>query len=163
MTIAFRYYTLCSMMNNDELSKEKISNSLLDVFKTFAKLDRKNRDYGVGEPLFHSEIYTLNEIREHRGIHITALAECCGVTKGAISQVLKKLEQKGLITKEKDARNQSRLILQVTPKGEIAYAHHLDYQNQFKKMVEEVLGDAPVDKVQFIKDFLMKLEKQLGK
>ncbi|WP_199617399.1 MarR family transcriptional regulator [Paenibacillus alkalitolerans] len=36
----------------------------------------------------HSEIHTLNEIREHEGIHITALAERCGVTKGAVSQVL---------------------------------------------------------------------------
>lgn len=151
------------MINNDELSKEKISNTLLDVFKTFAKLDRKNRDYGVDEPLFHSEIHTLNEIREHEGIHITALAERCGVTKGAISQVLKKLEQKGLITKEKDARNQSRLLLKVTPKGEIAYTYHLDYQNQFKKMVTDVLEDASDDKVFFIKEFLMNLEKQINK
>ncbi len=145
------------MMNKDELSKENISNILWDVFKTFARQDRKNRDYGVEDPLFHSEIYTLNEIREHEGIHITALAERCGVTKGAISQVLKKLEQKGLVTKEKDIRNQSRLILKVTPKGEIAYSRHLDYQKQFKKKVVRVLRDAPDEKVQFIKDFFIKL------
>lgn len=151
------------MMNNNELSKENISNILLDVFKTFAKQDRKNRDYGVDTPLFHSEIYTLNEIREHEGIHITALAERCGVTKGAISQVLKKLEQKGLVTKEKDASNQSRLILKVTPKGEIAYSRHLDYQKQFKERIVQVLRDAPDDKVQFVKDFLIQLEKQLDK
>lgn len=151
------------MMNNDELLKEEISNHLLDVFKAFNKQDRKNRDYGVDEPLFHSEVYTLNEIREHEGIHITALAERCGVTKGAISQVLKKLEQKGLVTKEKDARNQSRLMLKVTPKGEVAYARHLDYQNQFKAMVVQVLGNAPDDQVKFMKDFLMTLEKQLDK
>ncbi|MEC0370081.1 MarR family winged helix-turn-helix transcriptional regulator [Paenibacillus chibensis] len=150
-------------MNNDELLKEEISNHLLDVFKAFNKQDRKNRDYGVDEPLFHSEVYTLNEIREHEGIHITALAERCGVTKGAISQVLKKLEQKGLVTKEKDARNQSRLMLKVTPKGEVAYARHLDYQNQFKAMVVQVLGNAPDDQVKFMKDFLMTLEKQLDK
>ncbi len=149
------------MMNKDELSKENISNILWDVFKTFARQDRKNRDYGVEDPLFHSEIYTLNEIREHEGIHITALAERCGVTKGAISQVLKKLEQKGLVTKEKDIRNQSRLILKLTPKGEIAYSRHLDYQKQFKKKVVRVLRDAPDEKVQFIKDFFINLEKQL--
>jgi len=159
--MAFRSYTLYFMMNKDELSKENISNILWDVFKTFARQDRKNRDYGVEDPLFHSEIYTLNEIREHEGIHITALAERCGVTKGAISQVLKKLEQKGLVTKEKDIRNQSRLILKVTPKGEIAYSRHLDYQKQFKKKVVRVLRDAPDEKVQFIKDFFIKLEKQL--
>ncbi|RED87572.1 MarR family winged helix-turn-helix transcriptional regulator [Cohnella phaseoli] len=159
--MAFRSYTLSFMMNKDELSKENISNILWDVFKTFARQDRKNRDYGVEDPLFHSEIYTLNEIREHEGIHITALAERCGVTKGAISQVLKKLEQKGLVTKEKDIRNQSRLILKVTPKGEIAYSRHLDYQKQFKKKVVRVLRDAPDEKVQFIKDFFIKLEKQL--
>lgn len=149
------------MMNNEEQSKEKISSLLLEVFKTFSKLDRENRDYGVGEPVYHSEIYTLAEIKEHEGIHLTALAERCGVTKGAISQVLKKLEQKGLVTKEKDAGNQSRLMLKVTPKGEIAYARHLAYQNRFKQMVVDALRDAPDDKVQFTKDFLGQLERRL--
>ncbi|MBW5446084.1 MarR family transcriptional regulator [Cohnella sp. CFH 77786] len=150
------------MMNNGELAKEKISNALLDVFKTFSKLDRKNRDYGIGEPLFHSEIHTLNEIKEHEGIHITALAECCGVTKGAVSQVLKKLEQKGLIAKERDVRNQSRFILKVTAKGEIAYARHLEYQDRFKRTVVELLRDAPHDKVAFAKNFLIRVEERLN-
>ncbi|MET3851048.1 MarR family transcriptional regulator [Paenibacillus sp. OAE614] len=149
------------MTNSEKLTKENIGTLLLDVFQTFGKQDRKIRDYGVEEPLYHSEIYTLAEIREHEGIHITALAELCGVTKGAISQVLKKLEQKGLVTKEKDARNQSRLMLKVTPKGEIAYARHLDYQNQFKNMVVEVLGDAPDEQARWIKDFLTKLEERM--
>ncbi|GGD49803.1 MarR family winged helix-turn-helix transcriptional regulator [Paenibacillus nasutitermitis] len=150
------------MMNKDEISKENISDTLLDVIHTFSKVDRKNKDYGIGEPLYHSEIHTLNEIKEHEGIHITALAEHCGVTKGAVSQVLKKLEQKGLITKEKDIRNQSRIILKVTAKGETAYAHHLEYHNKFKKMVVEILQDVPVDKVTFAKDFLTKIEEKLS-
>ncbi|OZB90138.1 MarR family winged helix-turn-helix transcriptional regulator [Paenibacillus sp. XY044] len=150
------------MMNNEKLTKENIGSHLLDVFQAFGKQDRKIRDYGVEEPLFHSEIYTLAEIREHEGIHITALAERCGVTKGAISQVLKKLEQKGLVRKEKDARNQSRLMLKVTSKGEIAYARHLEYQNQFKHMVVEVLGDAPDEQARWIREFLTKLEERIS-
>ncbi|ALC80186.1 MULTISPECIES: MarR family winged helix-turn-helix transcriptional regulator [Bacillus] len=150
------------MMNNEEILQEKISNVLLDVINTFSKVNRKKRDYGIGEPLFHSEIYTLNEIKEHEGIHITALAEQCGVTKGAVSQVLKKLEQKELITKEKDIRNQSRLILKLTAKGEIAYAHHLEHQKEFKKMVVGILQDGNDENIDFVKDFLVKVEEKLN-
>ncbi|MFC0165444.1 MarR family winged helix-turn-helix transcriptional regulator [Bacillus capparidis] len=149
-------------MNNEEILQEKISNVLLDVINTFSKVNRKKRDYGIGEPLFHSEIYTLNEIKEHEGIHITALAEQCGVTKGAVSQVLKKLEQKELITKEKDIRNQSRLILKLTAKGEIAYAHHLEHQKEFKKMVVGILQDGNDENIDFVKDFLVKVEEKLN-
>ncbi|MGG3623394.1 MarR family transcriptional regulator [Bacillus gobiensis] len=151
------------MMNNEEILQEKISNALLDVINTFSKVNRKKRDYGIGEPLFHSEIYTLNEIKEHEGIHITALAEQCGVTKGAVSQVLKKLEQKELITKEKDIRNQSRLILKLTAKGEIAYAHHLEHQKEFKKMVVGILQDGNDENIDFVKDFLVKVEEKLNR
>ncbi len=150
------------MMNKDEISKEKISDVLLDLINTFSKVDRKNKDYGVGEPLYHSEIYTLKEIKEHEGVHITALAEYCGVTKGAVSQVLKKLEQKGLIIKERDIRNQSRIILKLTTKGEVAYAHHLEHHKKFKKMVVEILQDVPAEKVAFAKDFLVKIEEKLS-
>ncbi|MBP3038219.1 MarR family transcriptional regulator [Bacillaceae bacterium Marseille-Q3522] len=150
------------MMNKVEISKEKISIALLDVINKFSKVNRKKRDYGIGEPLFHSEIYTLNEIKDHEGIHITALAEICGVTKGAVSQVLKKLEQKGLIIKEKDIRNQSRLKLKLTAKGEIAYAHHLQYHEKFKKMVVEILQDVSVEKVTFTEEFLEKVEEKLS-
>ncbi|MGG3573575.1 MarR family transcriptional regulator [Bacillus gobiensis] len=151
------------MMNNEEILQEKISNVLLDVINTFSKVNRKKRDYGIGEPLFHSEIYTLNEIKEHEGIHITALAEQCGVTKGAVSQVLKKLVQKELITKEKDIRNQSRLILKLTAKGEIAYAHHLEHQKEFKKMVVGILQDGNDENIDFVKDFLVKVEEKLNR
>ncbi|MGG3641170.1 MarR family transcriptional regulator [Bacillus gobiensis] len=151
------------MMNNEEILQEKISNVLLDVINTFSKVNRKKRDYGIGEPLFHSEIYTLNEIKEHEGIHITALAEQCGVTKGAVSQVLKKLEQKELITKEKDIRNQSRLILKLTATGEIAYAHHLEHQKEFKKMVVGILQDGNDENIDFVKDFLVKVEEKLNR
>lgn len=150
------------MMNPDELAREKIGLALLDVFKAFAKQDRKNRDYGIDEPLYHSEIYTLSEIREHEGIHVTALAERCGVTKGAISQVLKKLEQKDLIVKERDARNQSRLMLKISPKGEQAYVRLREHQLAFQRIVSELLEHAPEDKLLFVKHFLSELESRIA-
>ncbi|MEK0313555.1 MarR family winged helix-turn-helix transcriptional regulator [Cohnella sp. 56] len=146
----------------DELSSERIGDALLDVFKAFARQDRKNREYGIDEPLYHSEVYTLSEIREHEGIHITALAERCGVTKGAISQVLKKLDQKGLVVKEKDARNQSRIMLKLSPKGEQAYLRHLEHQDRFKSVVAASIGDMPDEAVLYINRFLAELGSKLA-
>lgn len=46
-------------------------------------------------------------IAEHPGIHVGGLAEILGVTKGAVSEILKKLEKKILLSK--------RLIILIYP------------------------------------------------
>jgi DNA-binding MarR family transcriptional regulator len=149
------------MSKVNELTIEEISDVLLGIINKFSKEERKKTDYGIDIPLYHSEIRTITEIKEHEGIHISALAKHCGVTKGAISQVIKKLEQKELIIKRRDIRNQSRFLLHLTSKGEIAYSHYLQHNNEFKKMIVDILQNAPIDKVSFLNDFLGEIKKKL--
>jgi len=62
-------------------------------------------------------------------------------------------QQKGLVAKQRDERNQSRIRLKVAAKSEVANAQHPEYHGRFKRMVEDVLSDAPADKVTFAKVF----------
>ena len=52
------------------------------------------RDYGIGFSLYHSEIRLLDTIAVHAGENSSALAARLGITKGAITQVVKKLTEK---------------------------------------------------------------------
>ena len=55
------------------------------------------QDYGTGEEYTSVEVHTLKHIADNPGITVTELARHNGKTKGAISQILKKIEDKGLI------------------------------------------------------------------
>lgn len=92
---------------------------------------------------------------------MTGLADKLGVTKGAVSQIIMKLERKGMIIKEKDVSNQSRLVLRLTPKGETAYVNHEKLHQEFDDFINEILKDASEEKIAFLKNFLNSLENKI--
>ncbi len=47
-----------------------------------------------------------------------------------------------MIIKEIDPTNLSKLVLRLTPKGEIAYVHHGMIHEEFDNIVNQVLKDA---------------------
>lgn len=142
-------------------NREKISYTLLRVILKFQDIDKQTCFYGTDEQLFNSEIHMIKAIKENEGIHVTGLAHLLGVTKGAVSQILAKLEKKGLIVKEKDVDNQSRLVLRLTPKGEIAHMNHEIYHNRINGLIEGALEDASEEETAFLKSFLDRLENKL--
>lgn len=139
----------------------KISYSILRLVWKFIEVDKKTRFYGTDTQLFVSEIHIIKTIKENEGIHVTGLAEKLNITKGAVSQVLMKLERKGMIIKDVDIHNQSRLSLRLSAKGETAYIQHENYHKMFNQAVEKILEGAEQEKVAFLKNFLTSVEKMV--
>ena len=91
-------------------------------------------------------------------LSVTELANLMGITKGAVSQRLKKLEKRGLTNKEEDPENISRAHVFLTSKGKSAYFAHkhwhekMDggYMAYYKKMDE--------DKINFLIEFMTQVE-----
>lgn len=77
--------------------KHEIAYKSLHLALALVDLDKKTRYYGTDVPIFHSEIHVIMAIAEHPGIHVGGLADILGVTKGAVSEILKKLERKALV------------------------------------------------------------------
>ena len=76
-----------------------------------------------GHALYHSQEQNNGQ---GRIIHILAirgsmsqheLQEILHIQAGSLSEIVGKLEAKGYLTKERDAQDQRKLILKVTPKG----------------------------------------------
>jgi Transcriptional regulators len=149
------------MMNMNDLQELKISYSLLRVVYKFFEIDQKTRYYGTDVPLYPSEIHMINRIKQNEGIHVTGLANILKVTKGAVSQIIIKLEKKGLISKEKDINNQSRLVLKLTPKGETAYSTHIRWHKLIEDMVNEIIRNDSEENVKYLKGVLTTLEIKL--
>lgn len=89
-----------------------------------AELYKQLTDYGTGELFASAEVHTISYIEEHPGTTVTAIARRNGRSKSAVSQVVSKLEQKGLIRREHAAKNGRFTGLYVTAKGlQLSKAH----------------------------------------
>lgn len=149
------------MMNLNFDNKLKISYTILRLGIKLSEFDKQTNYYGTDERLFQAEIHMIKAIKENEGIHITGLAEKLGVTKGAVSQIIMKLQKKGMIIKEVDPHNSSRLILRLTSKGETAHIHHMKIHEHFDDIVNEILKDASDEEKSFLKKFLNSLEEKI--
>ncbi len=90
---------------------------------------QSQQDYGTGELYTSLEVHTVTLIEENPGITASEIAEHNYRTKGAISQILNKLEEKGLIRREKDPNNARRTLLYVTVSGLELSRKHKEYDN----------------------------------
>lgn len=141
-------------MDKDISLRQKIGYDLLSLVMTFVDLDKKTRYYGTDVPIFYSEIHVISAIAKHSGIHVGGLADLLGITKGSVSEIIKKLERKALIVKKIDDRNLSRLSLRLTEKGEKAHSNHMRYHAVLNGIVEEELQTASEHDIQFLSHFL---------
>ena len=68
------------------------------------------------------------------------LAEQLGVTKGSVSELLRRLERKGLAYKAKDPLKLTRLNVFLTEKGKAAHKQHMDFHSQLDCMVDDAMA-----------------------
>ena len=89
---------------------------------------KKPHDYGTGDTYTSVETHIVKCIADHPGITLTQLAYDYAKTKGAISQILKKLVEKELILqKPSDEPGDKRVFLYLSPQGEALNEAHISY------------------------------------
>ncbi len=88
----------------------------LKILNLYSVINRKPKDYGTGDLLYFTEIHTISMVGKNREINMTRLAEIMGVTRGAISQTIRKLVAKNLIIKS-NLRNRKEVSLKLSEKG----------------------------------------------
>ena len=107
------------------LRKNHICFALLSLVNQFYKLERQCRNFGTDVEIHLAEIQMIMTIHNAQGIHVNGLAEKLGITKGSVSEMLRKLERKGLVRKEKDPLKMTRLNIYLTDKGLLAHQNHI--------------------------------------
>ncbi|MFP3155018.1 MarR family transcriptional regulator [Lachnospiraceae bacterium ZAX-1] len=107
---------------------EKDAGVLTDqLYKTMNILNREMKtaqDYGIGFPLYHSEVHLIDLIQKHEGANGKELAETHGVTTGAIWQTTKKLISKNLIESYQEPNNKKEVYYRLTDLGRKASEGH---------------------------------------
>lgn len=97
------------------------------VLHKYMRLEEMPFSYGDGIKLTQREIHAIDAIGDNPDINITGLAEMQGVTKGAMSQMVYRLLDKGYVRKVAAPGDDRELRLLLTASGKEAHKAHKAY------------------------------------
>lgn len=107
------------------------ANELYHFIISYYEYMNQPRDYdGSGELVSMVEIHLLTIIYDNPGITVSQLAKEWGTTKGAVSQNLKKLENRQFIYRQKESGNAKTVHIYPTENGERLSLAHKAYDNK---------------------------------
>ena len=124
-------------------SIEEFTDCLVRLFNKAAAIEREPVDTGDGVLLFTSEIHLIDMAGRFPEESMTALAARLGITKGAVSQTAKKLEQKGYLVRAGADGDNKTVFLRLTETGWRAYHWHRTYHDAVNARLGEVFIRLP--------------------
>lgn len=129
------------------------------VIHKYTQWEDKKRTYGTDLPLSKAEIHTIAAVGSHPNINITSLAERLGITKGAASQMIYKLVDKGIVEKKVSPDSDTEVVLNLTENGMINYKAHEEYHRQTNDKAMKLLEDMPDPFYQYMLEYFSAFEK----
>jgi DNA-binding MarR family transcriptional regulator len=112
---------------NKEL--QNLIDQFLKILHLYSVISRKPKNYGTGDLLYFTELHTISVVAKNKEINMTRLAEIMGVTKGAISQTIRKLVSKNLILKS-NITNKKEINLKLSEKGMLVLKSQESFQKE---------------------------------
>ncbi|MDD5934539.1 MAG: MarR family transcriptional regulator [Clostridiales bacterium] len=106
-------------------------------------------------------LYALNMINLNPDLKMSELSRKIGITKGAFSQMAKKLEQKELITRSKSMENSKDIYLIVTDQGKQAAEEYIRLHDKLYQGIDTILNQYNETEQQTITEFLNKTNQFL--
>ncbi|MCG8684068.1 MAG: MarR family transcriptional regulator [Desulfobacterales bacterium] len=104
------------MENN--MSAERCQNLLISIRKIIQAVDihsrKLNKEFGLTGP----QLIVLQEISDNNQISITPLSKATSLSQATITDITKRLEAKGYITRKKREDDRRAISLSLTDKGE---------------------------------------------
>lgn len=138
----------------------KGSHILGRLFLQLRRLERQPQTFGNAGSLTPSEIHTIEGIGYDGGILMSELAARLGITKGAVSQLIVRLQAKQLVTRTVYPHDSRGILLSLTEKGKEAYTAHEEVHIQFYDQLRSQLSEQEIEIfekcVQKLNDFLQK-------
>ncbi len=134
-------------MNN---GLQSLVDQFLGILHLYSVISRRPVDYGTGDLLYFTEIHTITILGKNREMNMTRLAEKMGVTRGAISQTIRKLVNKNLVVKL-NTNNKKEFNLRLTEKGQIAYRGQMSFQREIFTFAETLYEKGSVRDREMVK------------
>ncbi|WP_022762539.1 MULTISPECIES: MarR family winged helix-turn-helix transcriptional regulator [unclassified Butyrivibrio] len=133
------------------------------IIHKYNQFEKKPQVYCKDIILTQPEIHTIAIVGDYEGIGITQLAKMRGITKGAASQMIYKLVDKGLVEKRVSPDSDAAVSLYLTKKGKKARSEHRKLHENMGTMYEKMLDQIPEETLESMKQFLKAFDEALDK
>ncbi|MFA9464666.1 MAG: MarR family winged helix-turn-helix transcriptional regulator [Velocimicrobium sp.] len=131
------------------------------IIHKYNQVEQKKRLYGSNITLSRSEIHTIAAVGEHPEMNVTTLANMQGITKGAASQMIYKLVDKGFVQKSVSPTSDTQVCLTLTEQGRVAYGSHKEYHETTNEQFFALLREIPEDVSKQMEYLLEEFDKSL--
>jgi len=129
------------------------------LFNKAAMIEREPVDTGDGVLLYTSEVHLIDMAGRFPEASLSTLASRLGITKGAISQTVKKLEEKGYLERINAGGNNKTVLIRLTGTGVRAFTWHRTYHEVINDRIIREMSDLHRKDWDTIRRILMKMEK----
>jgi DNA-binding MarR family transcriptional regulator len=156
------------------MDKTKASKLIMDLFikavHQYNALEKLPHKTGAAYSLYHSERHLIDRIGDLPDLNVTEFARTVGMTKGAVSQFVRKLETKGLVRRYKKGSNDKEVFLELTREGREVYLQHQKRNEDTTKPLLNEMRRHPDEHIEYfiamlnwINDYLGESRKQMMK
>ena len=133
----------------DLKSMEELADLFVWVVNRYNEMEKIPYFTGTNLVLHRSEVHMIDAIGKNKDINITRLAKLQGITKAAVSKMVRNLVKKGLVTKNLSPETENEVILNITDEGKKVFENHQEYHRRlsgeftgiFSGMSEQALDD----------------------
>lgn len=132
-------------MENVMQDYKSVTEAMERFIHKYNQLEKKKRTYGTDVLLSRAEIYTVVAVGDTPGVNVTTLARQLGITKGAASQMIYRLVDKGLVEKKVSPNSDTEVCLTLTQLGKKAYRGHEKYHETSNDRMFQLLRELPED------------------
>lgn len=134
-----------SGMENAMQDYKNVTKAMERFIHKYNQVEKKKRTYGTDMLLSRAEIHTVAAVGDTPGVNVTTLAQQLGITKGAASQMIYRLVDKGLVEKSVSPNSDTEVCLTLTQLGKKAYKEHEKYHATSNDRMFQLLRDLPED------------------
>jgi DNA-binding MarR family transcriptional regulator len=121
------------------------SQKLGQLIMQLQRLEKQPHTFGEAGPLTPSEIHTIDAIGVERGVLMSELANRLQVTKGAVSQIVVRLEDKNLVKRTPNPTDSRSVIVSLTEKGKSAFQAHEEVHFNFYRELSSQLDEQEIE------------------
>lgn len=139
-----------------------LSNHIMQFINTLLFLEKRSVFAYKDINLYPSEIHLLVLISEGHAVNATTMAEKLGVTKGAISQTLSRLQKKNVLLKTKNPFNKNELTVHFTKTGSEAMVQFVQKRAAQEQAYANYINKLSSQDEQVIQNFLTQMEQFLS-
>jgi DNA-binding MarR family transcriptional regulator len=140
---------------------QKIVDRIFTVMDTMLFIEKRFSLTFKTVTLFPKEVHMILLVHQEQNINAKKMADIFCVTKGAISQTLKRLVEKGMLSKKKNPEQPKELLITLTTLGQEAAIYFSKVKNRLAEKYDDYLENLSPKERKTIDAFLKRLDEIL--